>query len=206
MLLTATKRPLGDHPAAATVATAPRAPWSGLGSQPLSRRGGSAQLLPRTVQLHATCAWSIEASVYLDAFALVKLIRDEPESESLRTFLDADDLISSELVLTEVPRAIRRAAAAAELLPIDQLIQRTEELEAIALLPVDRVLLATAGAITEPMLRSLNAIHVASAIDASPLDAFVSYDTGQSAAARLAGLRTMAPGIAAPRALLKASG
>jgi uncharacterized protein len=134
------------------------------------------------------------ALYYLDASALVKLIRVEPESASLRTFLASDDLISSELVLTEVPRAIRRAAAADPALPLGRLIERTEELfDAIALLPVDRVLLAAAGALAEPALRSLDAIHVASAIVAAPLDAFVSYDVGQSAAARLAGLRTMAP-------------
>lgn len=139
------------------------------------------------------------ALYYLDASALVKLVRVEPESASLRTFLASDDLISSELVLTEVPRAIRRAAAADTALPLGQLIKRTEEvLEAIALLPVDRALLAAAGALAEPALRSLDAIHVASAIDATPLDAFVSYDVGQSAAARLAGLRTMAPRVAAP--------
>ncbi|HEY7891796.1 MAG TPA: type II toxin-antitoxin system VapC family toxin [Solirubrobacteraceae bacterium] len=131
---------------------------------------------------------------YLDASALVKLVRVEPESASLRTFLASDDLISSELVLTEVPRAIRRAAAANPALPVAQLVERTEDLlEVIALLPVDRAVLAAAGALAEPALRALDAIHVASAIDAGPLDAFVSYDVGQSAAARLAGLRTMAP-------------
>jgi predicted nucleic acid-binding protein len=134
------------------------------------------------------------ALYYLDASALVKLIRVEPESASLRTFLASDDLISSELVLTEVPRAIRRAAATDPALPLGRLIERTEELlDAIALLPVDRALLAAAGALAEPALRSLDAIHLASAIVAAPLDALVSYDVGQSAVARLAGLRTMAP-------------
>lgn len=134
------------------------------------------------------------ALYYLDASALVKLVWVEPQSASLRTFLASDDLISSELVLTEVPRAIRRAAAADPVLPVAQLMQQVEDLlEAIALLPVDRALLAAAGALTEPALRSLDAIHVASAIDAMPVDAFVSYDASQSAAARLAGLRTMAP-------------
>ena len=51
------------------------------------------------------------ALFYADASALVKLVRDEPESPVLRTFLTGADLVSSELVLTEVPRAIRRAAA-----------------------------------------------------------------------------------------------
>ena len=48
---------------------------------------------------------------YADASALVKLVRDEPESHTLRTFLVDADLVSCELVLTEIPRAIRRAAA-----------------------------------------------------------------------------------------------
>ena len=55
-------------------------------------------------------------------------------------------------------------------------------------------LLAAAGALTKPALRALDAIRLAAAIDLSPIDAFVSYDERQSAAARLAGLRTVSPG------------
>ncbi|MHB8452151.1 MAG: hypothetical protein ACYDAQ_17130 [Mycobacteriales bacterium] len=40
---------------------------------------------------------------------------------------------------------------------------------------------------------ALDAIHIAAAIDVLPHDGFVSYDERQSAAARLAGLRTFAP-------------
>jgi len=69
-----------------------------------------------------------------------------------------------------------------------------ELLDAVALLPVDRALLTAAGALEEPALRALDAIHLAAAIDVSPIDAFVSYDERQSAAARLAGLRTVSPG------------
>ena len=67
-------------------------------------------------------------------------------------------------------------------------------MDAVALLPVDRAILAAAGALEEPVLRALDAIHLAAAIDLSPIDAFVSYDERQSAAARLAGLRTVDPG------------
>ena len=67
-------------------------------------------------------------------------------------------------------------------------------LDALALLPVDRAVLAAAGAIAEPALRALDAIHVAAAAYLSPVDAFVTYDERQAAAARLAGLRTTAPG------------
>lgn len=135
------------------------------------------------------------ALFYADASALVKLVRDEPETAALRTYLAGADIISSELVLTEVPRAIRRAVSHDRLLPIDSLLRRTGELlDTVALLPVDRALLAAAGAITEPALRALDAIHVAAAACVSPVDAFVTYDHRQAAAARLAGLRTTAPG------------
>ena len=132
---------------------------------------------------------------YADSSALVKLVRDEPESAALRAFVDDAELVSCELALTEVPRAIRRAAAHDAQLPVDLLLDRAgETLDAIALLPLDRSLLVVAGALQEPALRALDAIHVAAAADVSPIDAFLSYDERQAAAARLAGLRTVAPG------------
>jgi predicted nucleic acid-binding protein len=134
------------------------------------------------------------ALFYADSSALVKVIRDEPESDALRAFLAHADLVSCELVLTEIPRAIRRAAAREPPL-LELLIARAgETLDAVALLPLDRALLLAAGALAEPALRALDAIHIAAAIDLSPLDAFVSYDERQAATARLAGLRTVAPG------------
>jgi predicted nucleic acid-binding protein len=135
------------------------------------------------------------AVVYADASALVKLVREEQESNALRAYLDGADLVSSELALTEIPRAVRRAVARDPALPLDLLLERTGELiEALALRPLDRPLLAGAGALAEPALRALDAIHVASAVDLDPIEAFVTYDERQAAAARLAGLRTMAPG------------
>jgi predicted nucleic acid-binding protein len=134
------------------------------------------------------------ALFYTDASALVKLLREEPESPALRAFLADADLLCSELVLAEVPRAIRRAAADDPRLPRDVLLARAAELfDALALLPLDRDLLAAAGALDEPALRTLDAIHVIAAIDLSPIDAFVTYDERQGATARLAGLRTMSP-------------
>lgn len=132
--------------------------------------------------------------VYADASALVKLVREEAESASLRTYLHGADLVSSELVLTEIPRAVRRAVAREPEWPLDLLLERVNELaEAIALRPIDRAILTGAGALSEPALRALDAIHVASAVDLDPIEAFVTYDERQAAAARLAGLRTMAP-------------
>jgi predicted nucleic acid-binding protein len=135
------------------------------------------------------------AVFYADASALVKLVRDEPESNALRAFLADADLVSSELILTEIPRTVRRAVDDDPALPLDLLLERAGALlEAVALRPLDRVLLAAAGALDEPALRALDAIHVASAVDLHPVDTFVTYDQRQAAAARLAGLRTMAPG------------
>ena len=135
------------------------------------------------------------ALFYVDSSALVKLVVDEPESTALRAFVTGADLVSSELVLTEVPRAIHRASANEPRLSLDLALSRAGELlDAIALLPLDRALLAAAGAIEGPALRALDAIHVVAAVDLSPLDAFVSYDERQSAVARLANLRTLAPG------------
>lgn len=60
----------------------------------------------------------------------------------------------------------RRATAHDPELPLDLLTERTGELlEAVALRPLDRPLLASAGALVEPALRALDAVHVASAVD-----------------------------------------
>ena len=134
------------------------------------------------------------ALFYADSSALVKLVRDEPESAALRAFVSDADLVSCELALAEIPRAIRRLAEQDRTL-LELLIARAGELlDAVALLPLDRTLLLAAGALDAPFLRALDAIHVVAAIDLSPLDGFVSYDERQAAAARLAGIRTVAPG------------
>ncbi len=136
------------------------------------------------------------AIYYADASALVKLVRDEPESGALRAYLAGADLVSCDLVLAEVPRAIRRAASLDPRLVLDILISRAGGLfDAVALLPLDRALLLAAGALAEPALRALDAIHVAAAVNLSPLDGFLTYDERQAAAARLAGLRTVSPGV-----------
>lgn len=135
------------------------------------------------------------ALFYLDSSAIVKLVHEEPESEALREFLDHADLVASELALVEVPRAVRRMAAADSHVPIDALMSRAEQvIGCVGLAPLDRSVLLGAGALAEPMLRALDAIHVATAVGLGPIDAFVSYDDRQSAAARLASLRTMSPG------------
>ncbi len=134
------------------------------------------------------------ALFYLDTSALVKLVREEQESSALSLFVEGADIVSSELVLAELPRAIRRAVADDPELSLDTLIEQAGDvLDALATLPIDQAILAGAGGLPEPALRTLDAIHVAAALTLSPVDAFVTYDERQSAAARLAGLRTVTP-------------
>jgi predicted nucleic acid-binding protein len=135
------------------------------------------------------------ALFYADTSALVKLVRDEPESDALRAFISDAELACCEIGLAEVPRAIRRAGLHDPDLPLELLLDRAGEmLDAVALLPLDRALLTIAGSLAEPALRTLDAIHVAAAAELSPLDGIISYDERQAAVARLAGIRTIAPG------------
>jgi predicted nucleic acid-binding protein len=137
--------------------------------------------------------------VYLDASALVKAIREEEEEEgavALQAYLRGADLASSELVLTEVPRGLRRVAAKNPRFQLKAALQRAAEMfDLLSLRPIDEALLIGAGLLAEPNLRSLDAIHVVSALYLYPIDAFVTYDKWQAGVARLAGLKTVAPGV-----------
>jgi len=134
------------------------------------------------------------ALFYADTSALVKLVRREEETAALSRFIADADIISSELVLTELLRAIRRAADRDRLLSFDALAVRAGEvLDGVALRALGRPLLLAAGALGEPSLRALDAVHIATALDVFPHDGFLTYDERQGAAARLAGLRTYAP-------------
>ena len=69
-----------------------------------------------------------------------------------------------------------------------------ESIDGIALVPLERALLLAAGAMAKPMLRALDAIHVAAALALGPPEALLTYDDRQAAVARLAGIRTTSPG------------
>lgn len=132
---------------------------------------------------------------YVDASALVKVTAGEQEVDDLNTYMEGAELASSELVLTEVPRALRRKVIATPGFPLEEALEQAEVLiDSLGLRPVDDALLIGAGMLAEPALRSLDAIHVATALHLHPIDAFVTYDKRQAAVARLAGLRTVAPG------------
>jgi uncharacterized protein len=134
--------------------------------------------------------------LYLDASALMKLVRHEEGTRELDLFIGDADIVSSELALVEIMRAARRAPAIDPRLGADAIAATAGELlESVALLPLQGDVLVRAANFPEPFLRALDAIHVASALSLTELDAFVTYDERQAAAARMAGLRTIAPGL-----------
>jgi uncharacterized protein len=133
--------------------------------------------------------------IYLDSAAVVKLVRQESHSVELVAWLDGHrdaPLVSSALVEVEVPQALRRSAPQA-LVGVPAAVGRLFRLE------IDATIRATAAAFAEPTLRSLDAIHLATAQvlaneAGAALTAFVTYDQRLLASAHAVGLPTASPG------------
>jgi predicted nucleic acid-binding protein len=135
-------------------------------------------------------------AIYADASALVKLIAEEPLSEVLEAYVRDAEVLSSELILAEIPRALRRIDDERPGAELEPMLDRADELlGTITMAPVESLLLEAAGELPEPALRTLDAIHVLTAIYLKPIESFLTYDVRQAASARLAGLRTVAPGL-----------
>lgn len=134
--------------------------------------------------------------IYLDSAALVKLVRVEAESQALVDWLNGQAgqrLVASALVEVEVPRALRRSQPAV-LGAVAATLARIDRIE------IDAAVRATAAAYVDPALRSLGAVHLATAdqlvASGKTVVAFVTYDTLLAAAAQAAGLDVVAPGAA----------
>jgi len=128
------------------------------------------------------------AAVYLDSSAIVKLVVREPETEALLAFLESRHVrVTSALARVEVVRAVRRHGRSAT-------TRATAMLDALSQLALDDALLDSAAAINANQLRSLAAIHLASAQQLeSDLDVLVTYDERMFAAARALGLPVSLP-------------
>lgn len=129
--------------------------------------------------------------IYCDSSALVKLVVEEAESEALDDWLSSRrgvQLASSIIARTEVVLAVARygdkwAAAATDLLAT------------VAVIELDVDLADEAARLGSPGLRTLDALHLASALRIEQaITAFVAYDHGLAEAARSQGLRVVAPG------------
>jgi hypothetical protein len=107
----------------------------------------------------------------------------------------AAKLTSSEVVMTEVRRAVHRTAAEVSRFDLSAALRMADiYLELTRLHPIRRSILRRAGDFFEPKLHALDAIHVVSALEIRPIDFFVTYDQKQATTARLAGLPTISPG------------
>ncbi len=127
-------------------------------------------------------------ATYLDSSALVKLAIDEPESGALRRYLRRRrPLVSSALARTEVLRAL--------LLEGEEGVARGRAvLGGVELFRVNNRVLTMAGALLPLELRSLDAIHLATANQlGEELGPIVTYDDRMLDAADHLGLKTVSP-------------
>jgi predicted nucleic acid-binding protein len=124
---------------------------------------------------------------YADASALVKLVLLEPESPALhRWFVAAPRVATSRVGVIETIRATSRR-------PHDA-AHRDRVIADVAVYELDGEIAAVAASIGSSALRTLDAIHLATALALVPdLDAFVTYDDRLAEAARNLGLPVMRP-------------
>jgi predicted nucleic acid-binding protein len=120
----------------------------------------------------------------------VKLVVPEPETGALLSLLaDWPERISSALARVEVLRAVRRVSDGAAQGRAEAVLAR------IGLMEMDAAIRDSAALLSPAELRSLDAIHLASALSlAGDLGGIAVYDERLARAARLSGIRVLAPG------------
>jgi predicted nucleic acid-binding protein len=126
---------------------------------------------------------------YLDTSAIVKLVVSEAQSPALRDWLNSADRqpTSSDLARTELLLAVRRTD--------ERLVPAVEDaLSVLTLLSVDRGTFEAASRLGPESLRTLDALHLASALNLEEdLESIVSYDNRLSDAARINGIPVTRP-------------
>jgi predicted nucleic acid-binding protein len=128
--------------------------------------------------------------VYVDTSALVKLVTVEPESAALRSYLSesgGDAEFTAAITRTELVRAASRLRDADIARQARLLLTRLHFVE------ISSALLDAAAVLPPPDLRALDAIHLAAALTAPDLRAFVSYDRRLADAAAQAGVVVVSP-------------
>ena len=126
--------------------------------------------------------------IYLDTSAMLKLLFDEAGSMGLRDYLSNDAaLVSSTLLVVEGRRGVLRRAPE-RIAKLDLLLTQVKTVA------ISDTIIESASRLPSPMLRSLDAIHLATALlIREDVDALVSYDDRLTAAATAHGLKTATP-------------
>lgn len=130
---------------------------------------------------------------YLDTSALVKLVVSEPETEALRTWLveSERDPVACDLARTELLRAVQRTDPS-------RALRARQVLDSITLVKVTTAIFEEAGRLGPSLLRSLDAIHLAAALDlGDELEGLVTYDDRLASSALANGVAVLRPGSAA---------
>lgn len=127
-------------------------------------------------------------ATYLDSSAVVKLVVAEPESQALRSHLRRRrPLVSSALARTEVLRALLPAGEIA-------LSRGRDVLRRLDLVRINDRVLDAAGILEPVQVRSLDAIHLATAqLLGEDLGQVVTYDDRMADAAWSLGLKAISP-------------
>jgi len=126
---------------------------------------------------------------YLDTSALVKLVVRETESAALQKWLNEQPApnVTSDLARTELMRATRRSAP-------DLVMRARQVLDALTITQLGTSAFEAAGRLEPTTMRSLDALHLAAALElGDDLDTLVTYDTRLAAAAALNGITAVAP-------------
>jgi predicted nucleic acid-binding protein len=118
----------------------------------------------------------------------VKLIVNERETRALRAFLRGHPLrLTNRVATVEVSRTVARHSEAAK-------TQLPTAFKRVALIELSAEIAAAAADLAPAALRTLDAIHVASARSVGDeLGAFVTYDARQAGAAKAVGLHVESP-------------
>lgn len=128
--------------------------------------------------------------IYVDTSALVKLVAPEAETLALQAWMRAQQgktFFSSQLARIELIRAVLRAAP-------DRLERAREVLRGLALLRIDDEIVGAAEGLAPAALRSLDAVHLATAYSLrAHVSAFVTYDVRLAEAARLLQMQVASP-------------
>lgn len=134
--------------------------------------------------------------VYVDSSALLKRVLDEAESGALEALLGdhvdrGDAVVCSSLGWIEVSRALRsRLADAGDGTSVDDWCEVA--MSGVLERPIDAEVVALARRLGPPVLRSLDAVHLASAL-LTDVDVLVAYDERLLGAARHHRLTTASP-------------